>query len=114
MPPFFAAYSFSSVQYGMTLSCHCHLTRLEKSVGHGQVTQLGYCASSLSPGQPLKLITVFTPSSQARRILSRISWSCSAAIRLLGCKGLPWQESALMPRPRASTALRNFFSLGLF
>src|SRR5580692_4350269 len=97
--PWFLANSACLVQYGITFFSHCQSSTSRYSGGHGQVTQFGYFALSLSPGHPAKSITTGTPSFAASMIVLRlVSWF-ALAMTGLGCSGLPWQLSALMLKP---------------
>src|SRR5579862_3417605 len=87
------------VQYGRTFFSHCHSSTSRYSGGHGQVTQFGYLALSLSPGHPEKSITTGTPSLAANRIVLRLTSWLALAISRFGCRGLPWQLNALMLTP---------------
>ena len=75
----------------------------------GQVTQFGYLALSLSPGQPEKSITTGTSSFSASRIVSLLVSAYAFATALFGCRGLPWQLSALMVKPLSSSFCLNSF-----
>src|SRR5579871_656807 len=98
----------------MTFFSHCQSRTSRYSGGHGQVTQFGYLALSLSPGQPEKSITTGTPSFWARRIVFRlVSW-LALAITGLGCSALPWQLSALMLKPLSESFCLNSLSSVLF
>src|ERR1700680_3497242 len=97
--PWFLANSACLVQYGITFFSHCQSRTSRYSGGHGQVTQFGNLALSLSPGHPEKSMTTGTPSFSARRIVfSLVAWLV-AANAASGCSGLPWQLSALMENP---------------
>src|SRR5689334_19945097 len=77
------------VQYGVTTLSHCQARTSRYSGGHGHVTQFGYLALGLSPGQPLKSTTTDTPSFSARRMVRLdVSWSCLARF-LSGWSGFP-------------------------
>src|SRR6476620_3100287 len=84
------------VQYGITFFSHCQSSTSRYSGGHGHVTQFGYLALSLSPGQPEKSITTGTSSFSASRMVLRLTSWFFLAISGLGCSGLPWQLSALI------------------
>jgi hypothetical protein len=73
------------------------------SGGHGQVTQFGYLALSLSPGQPEKSITTGTPSFSARRTVFLLMSTKGFAMAGSGWIGLPWHDSALMEKPLSSS-----------
>src|SRR5207249_9533985 len=100
------------VQYGATFFSHCHASTSRYSGGQGHVTQFGYLALSLSPGQPEKSITTGTPSFSARStVLREVSWY-AFAMPWSGCKGLPWQLRALMVNPlSASFCLKSLSAL---
>src|SRR2546423_15146975 len=95
------------VQYGVTFLSHCQASTSRYSGGHGQVTQFGNLALSLSPGQPEKSMTTGTPSFSASRMVLRfISWF-DFAYSALGCSGFPWQLSALVVIPLSSIFFLN-------
>ena len=78
-----------SVQYGMTFSFHCHSSISRYSGGHGAVIQLGCFADGSPPGQPLNVITCFTPSLPASwTVCSNTAW-WSPAIFGSGWIGFP-------------------------
>jgi len=91
----------------MTTFSHCQDKISWKCGGQAQVTQLGYFAVSLSPGQPEKSTTTGTPSFSASRMVRRlVSW-LRRAISAFGCKGSPWQLRALMDIPLSSSFFLN-------
>src|SRR5271167_4624946 len=93
----------------MTFFSHCQSSTSRYSVGQGQVTQLGYFALSLSPGQPEKSTTTGTSSFSASRIVLRLVSANALATSLFGCRGLPWELSALIVNPlSASFVLKSF------
>src|SRR5574341_176062 len=94
----------------MTFFPHCQSSTSWKWGGQAQVTQLGYFALSLSPGQPEKSITTGTPSfSASRMVFLLVSWA-ALATRSSGCSGSPWQLSALIEIPLSSSFCLNSFS----
>ena len=64
-----------------TFFSHCQASTSRYSGGHGQVTQFGYFALSLSPGQPEKSMTTGTPSFSASRM-----------VLLAGLRDTPWRR----------------------
>src|SRR5271166_1492724 len=94
--PWSSAKRACSFQKGITFSSHCHFSRSRKSGGQGVGDQLGNLASSESPGQPEKSITVFTPSFSARRIVLRLVSRDFSRNAWFGCSELPWRERALI------------------
>src|SRR5713101_6365917 len=102
------------IQYGATFFSHCQASTSRYSGGQGQVTQLGYLALSLSPGQPEKSITTGTPSFWASRIVFLLVSAFVFPIAAFGCRGLPWQLSALMEIPLSSRSCLKSFSSCLF
>src|SRR4051794_16323959 len=110
LTPWSAACLPASFQYGVATLSHCHSRTSRYSGGHGQVTQFGYFALSLSPGQPEKSITTGTPSFSARRIVRfEVSWYPLATFAS-GCSGLPWELSALILNPLSSRTFFHSFS----
>src|ERR1700761_8414819 len=108
--PWSSANFARSRQYGITFFSHCQSSTSRYSGGQGQVTQLGYFAVSLSPGQPEKSITIGTPSFDANSTVRRlVSWY-ALAVAASGCNGLPWQLSALIEKPPSSSFFLNSFS----
>src|SRR3972149_8607989 len=97
--PFLAAASPEARQNGEITSSHWRSSSSTYSRCHVQVTQLGYVPPPRSPGQPLIVTTVETPTSPARSsVLLRTS---CAALRLLGSGSntFPLQFNALRIRP---------------
>src|SRR5581483_10589926 len=87
------------IQYGATFFSHCQASTSRYSGGHGQVTQFGYFAASLSPGHPEKSITTGTPSFSASSTVRLLVSAKPFATEASGCKGLPWELSALIENP---------------
>src|SRR6202030_1836119 len=108
--PWFSANLACLIQYGVTFLSHCHSSTSRYSGGHGHVTQFGYFAVSLSPGQPEKSITTGTPSFSASKMVFRlVSWFFFATSGL-GCSGFPWQLRALMVKPLSESFFLNSIS----
>src|SRR5207302_11163985 len=91
----------------MTFLSHCHSSRSKYSGGQGQVTQFGYLAFSLSPGQPEKSMTTGTPSLAASSTVRLLVSANPFATAESGCSGLPCELSALMLNPLSSNCFLN-------
>src|SRR5579883_892169 len=94
----------------MTFFSHCQSSTSRYSGGHGQVTQLGYLAFSLSPGQPEKSMTTGTSSFSASRMVCLLVSAYFLATSLSGCSGFPCELSALMVNPLSANFCLNSLS----
>src|ERR1022692_460122 len=112
--PWFLANSACLVQYGITFFSHCQSRTSRYSGGHGQVTQFGYFALSLSPGQPEKSTTTGTPSFSASSTVFLLVSAYFFATVGSGCSGFPCELSALMVKPLSSSFCLNSASSFLF
>src|SRR5271165_3538377 len=112
--PWSAANFACLTQYGIAFFSHCHASTSRYSGGHGQVTQFGYFALSLSPGHPEKSTTTGTPSFSASRTVLRLVSAYFFATAGSGCSGFPCELSALMVNPLPSSFFLNSVSSFLF
>src|SRR3982751_6933717 len=110
----FTPWSFAnlpcSTQKGVTFFSHCQSSRSRYSGGQGQVTQFGYFALSLSPGQPEKSMTTGTPSLAASSTVRLLVSTNALAVAGSGWSGLPCELRALMEKPWPSSFFLNSVS----